>query len=295
MKFGFHTISLLLHDEASAARELTKIGFQCVAVRPRMSGLDPSHARFVEQVMRFSAAVARLKLEVVYDIDAQYLHDPRQEHGPMLAADDAGEADEAEAWIAKWIDIVAEHQTNPELDQTDHQLGSLITFASGRPSRIAADTEFFVPSAADEAHLERLAARLDKLVERAKAANVRLAIRPVSQHTVATVAQFERLRQWLGDRDSLFLAADVGEMLLGGEFPVGDRLARNTESLACVYLCEPDTGRVRDRRVGTGDVDLSRVVDSLKRMGFRGPAIFRVQGHSEIGLQIAQEAWEFLA
>ncbi len=77
-------------------------------------------------------------------------------------------------------------------------------------------------------------------------------------------------------------------------FPSEIRLARNLEDVACVYLCEPGMTRSHDRRVGQGDVDLSRVVQSLERHGYRGRAIVRVQGHSELGFTLAAEAFEFL-
>ena len=182
MKLGFHTISLLLHDEVTAARELTKIGYQSLAVRPRLGGLDPNDDRFVQRMMRASDAFARLKQEVVYDLDAQYLSDPLQQQGPMLAADDPDEADEAEAWIEKWIDIVAEHQVTPAVTPAGDQPGSLLTFASGRASR-AAESAFAVSSVSDEMHLERLASRLNRLAVRAVEANVRLALRPAAKHT----------------------------------------------------------------------------------------------------------------
>ena len=86
------------------------------------------------------------------------------------------------------------------------------------------------------------------------------------------------------------LAADVGEMLLGGEFPIGARLARLKHHLTCVYLCEPDLERGCEQRFGHGDIDLRRVWEVMTESGFAGPAIFRACGNGRMGLVLAQEA-----
>ena len=91
---------------------------------------------------------------------------------------------------------------------------------------------------------------------------------------------------------ALGLAADVGEMLLGGEFPIGARLARLQHRLTCVYLCEPDLERGCDQRFGHGDIDLGRVWEVMTESGFAGPAIFRALGHGRQGLDVAREAME---
>ena len=270
MILGFHTISLLLHDEFTTSSELAAMGYQCVAVRPRRGGLDPNDDRFHENLLRFAQHARSVKLTVVIDTEGEFVHDPKISRGPALASEDPDEASAAQQWIQDWIDVADD-------------LGcKLISFSSGKNTQ----------PQVDESNLERLAERIEALVTRA--GDVKLALRPAAGDVIATVAQFERLKQWLGDTTQLWVAADVGEMLVGGEFPVGDRLARNLDDLACVYLCEPGMNRSHDRRVGHGDVDLSRVVHSLERHGYRGPAIVRVQGHSELGLAVAAEALAFL-
>lgn len=270
MILGFHTISLLLHDEYTTSSELAKLGYGCVAVRPRRGGLDPNDERFTANVLRFGQQTRAAGLSIVFDTEGEFVHDPRQRRGPALGSENAEEAAAAEESIRRWIEIAP-----------DAGCG-LVTFSSGVKGR----------EPQEDLSLERLATRIESLV--ASAGEIKLGLRPAAGDLIATVAQFERLKQWLGGETALGVAADVGEMLVGGEFPVGDRLARNLDDLACVYLREPGSHRAHDRRVGHGDIDLSRVVRSLERHGYRGPAIVRVQGHSELGLTIASEALEFL-
>ena len=138
--------------------------------------------------------------------------------------------------------------------------------------------------------MERLAGQLTKLVQEADKHSVELALRPRSGDAIATVAHYERLAQWMVDFDRLRLAADVGEMLAGVELPLADRLARNRDSLACVYLCDRKAGQKGDQRIGHGDVALARILESLKQHEFTGPAVVRVEGFSDLGLETAREA-----
>lgn len=270
---GFHVGALLLHDQVAAIAPIVAMGYRCVALRPRIGNLDPTDTRFGERIIRAADAIGRSGITAVIDTDSLYLHDPLSMRGPCLASADAEQAALASEQVGRWIDIASE-------------IGApLVTLSSGR-----ADDPI-----ADEAVLERLSARLNELADLASRQNVTLALRPRCGDAIATVAQFERLGQWLGEPDRVGLAADVGEMLLGHEIPVGDRLARNMDALACVYLCDHRSGTTGDQRIGQGDVALSRIVARLATEGYRGPAIIRVDGHSELGYQTATESISIFA
>ncbi len=265
---GFHVGALLLHDQIEAIANVAEMGYRCVALRPRVGQLDPNDARFGEQVLRAAEMLRRTDMSCVLDIESFFLHDRQSVRGPALASADRKEADLAEAMIDRWIDLAAE-------------IGAeTITFSSGAVGS----------SLGDEAVLEMLSARLDTLTEKSSQKDVRLALHPRSGDAVATVAQFERLRQWLGDPERLGLAADIVEMLLGHEFPIGDRLERNMETLVCVYLADHRAGITGDQRIGHGDVAVSRIVSSLAAQEFQGPAIVRVDRHSELGFETAAES-----
>jgi sugar phosphate isomerase/epimerase len=267
---GYHTAGLLLHDICVAVDELAHIGYGCVAIRPHGGTFNPRSPGFSQQILRLADAISRAEIKSVLDIDAPFLHDPLAAVGPSLVAADDDECDAARRWIEQWVDVAIE-------------LGSdLITFCSG-----IADQSGFEK---DEQNLERLAGQLNRLTEQTIDRNVRLAVRPKHGNAIATVAQFERLGQWLADPANLFLAADVGEMLMGHELPVVDRLARNHDVLACVYLCDRRAGQVGDQQIGHGDVALGRILHSLALQEYQGAAIVRVEGYSELGFTPAREA-----
>ena len=267
---GYHTAGLLLHDICVAVGELAHMGYSCVAIRPHGGSFNPQSPSFSQQILRLADAISRAQVKSVLDIDAPFLHDPLTAGGPSLVAVDDDQCEAARRWVEQWVDAAKE-------------LGSgLITFSSG-----IADPSGFER---DEQNLERLAFQLNRLIDQTRDQEVRLAIRPRSGHAIATVAQFERLGQWLADPGNLFLAADVGEMLIGGELPVVDRLARNRDALACVYLCDRRAGQAGDQRIGHGHVALTRILRSLAEQEYQGAAIVRVEGYSELGFTAAREA-----
>ncbi len=293
---GFHVGGLLLHRQSDAVVQVASLGYRCVAIRPRPESLDPRDPQFGQQMVRMAAAIGQADVSIVIDTDAQFMHDPMTPQLPSLAAAAPLEAEWAVQWIRRWIDVAAElgaamitlstGRSGPQESGPQESAPGQSGGGTSGPGQSGGDPE----SGAAEETLERLSSRLDGLLLAAAQNKVVLALRPRSGDAIATVAQFERLAQWLDQPDRLLLAADVGEMLLGHEFPVADRLARNIDNLGCVYICDHLPGTVGDSRIGHGHVAVSRIASTLAAMGFAGPAIVRVDGHSELGLQLAVES-----
>ncbi|MCO8125045.1 sugar phosphate isomerase/epimerase [Stieleria sp. TO1_6] len=260
--------------------KLSALGFSAVALRPRRGAWDIESPWFQSASAAIAAAAAEHEMALVIDLDAPFFDDPDCREPFSLASLDDRQRDQAIARVEQWI-----RQTAP-------MCPAAVTFSSGRVR--AAGHGDQDPDSHGEETLERLAAAISPLAQLASTLNVAAAIRPVAGHAIATVAQFERFGQWLGSDTSLGLAADVGEMLLGGEFPIGARLARLQHRLTCVYLCEPDLERGCDQRFGHGDIDLRRVWEVMTQSGFGGPAIFRACGHGRFGMALAAEALALL-
>lgn len=268
---GYHTAGLLQHDLSEAIEALAALGFRAVAVRPQHGRLAQSDPWFGQQILRLADATSRHDLQLVLDLDTRFLHDAWKSRGPALASAQSSETRIAREWIETWLKIAAESKA------------CLVTFASGQSSQIA--------NANTESTLTRLASELDHLVNVAAELGVALALRPRSGDAVATVAQWERLQQWLKG-DGLGLAADIGEMLRGHELPLADRLERNRDALSCVYLCDRRAGQTEDQPIGTGDVAHDRLIAGLIGINFQGPAIIRIEGHSHHGLRLAEQGMQ---
>lgn len=269
---GFHTSSLEFHAPAALVVELAALGFGTVAIRPCRGRMDLATTWYDTLITEIAAAANDNGIRIVIDLDAPFYDDPHSATPFALASCDADRSAAAVRKIEDWIERSVDLRP------------LTITFSTGRtgpPDAI---------SIGDEQVLERIASRVTPLCQRASDAGITLSLRPAADHAIATVAHFERFGQWIDSDLTLGLAADVGEMLLGGEFPIGARLARLEHRLSCVYLCEPDLERGCDQRFGCGDIDLGRVWNVMTQSGFSGPGIFRACGHGRLGLDLAKEA-----
>lgn len=265
---GFHTASLLQHDLFGSIEELAALGYRAVAVRPQHGRLSRSDPWFGQQLLRLADVIARHELQLIIDLDTNFLHTAWKRRGPALSSCETQEARTARDWIETWLEIAAEAKA------------SVVTFASGENAQNTAT--------ATEASLTKLASELDYLVHVASDIGISLALRPRYGDLVATVAQWERLQHWL-KTEGLGLAADIGEMLQGHEIPLAARLERHQDDLTCIYLCDRRAGQQEDQPIGSGDVAHERLLSALSKYDFPGPAIVRIEGHSHLGLQLAEQ------
>lgn len=273
---GFHCSSLEFHDVLGLIPKLSQMGFAAVAIQPRRGGWDFDAPWFDDYSASIAAVAAEHAVRIVVDLDGPFYNDIEHSESGSLAGAAAGDSGRTRQRLERQIRLAA--AVCPQV----------ITFSSGPTVH---DSVSVSPAASDEAALEALAGAIEPLAKLAKSWGIALALRPVSGHAISTVAHFERFGQWLDADTSLGLAADVGEMLLGHEFPIGTRLARLQHRLTCVYLCEPDVERGCDQRFGHGDIDLGRVWEVIRESGFSGPAVFRACGHGRLGLSLARHAW----
>ncbi len=274
MIIGYHTAGLLLHDERTAIEELSRIGYRCVAIRPRRGTFDPLAADFSTQIVKVVAAVKSTGVSVVLDANSPFLHDIDRADMPSLASRDAGQRSQAVRWLRRLIDVAGE-------------IGECEIVFSVTPCPV-------VPVSETAESLDRLAEQLVPVLEYAQKHDITMSLRPANGTLIANLAQYERFMQWLHADHPLKLAADVGEMLSSGELPLADRLSRGADMLRCVLLCDLHHGAAGDCRIGHGDVNLSRIMTSLAEQSFSGKAIVRVQGHEKHGFFVAKEAFKIL-
>ncbi|QDT09104.1 TIM barrel protein [Planctomycetes bacterium K23_9] len=290
MSLGFHTVSLLLHDETTAVKELAAMGYTSVAIRPRLSGLNPYAKHVVESMQCFGDAAKRLDVQVVLETQAPFLCDA------SLASADIGESAKAKAWIDICMQVARDYISDDVILVIESGKSNTSADTGGLSKDAGTGIELAGGKSADEEPLERLAFQIDTLLRQADSRGLRLAIRPRTGNVIAKVTHFQRLCQWLGGPHRLYLAADTAQMMIGGEFPIGERLALNASELACVFLTDPETTSVASRNAASvsdlpGRVDLSRVVQSIRRQEILVPMIVQIDGQSERGLEIAREAW----
>ncbi|MEO9594209.1 sugar phosphate isomerase/epimerase family protein [Rhodopirellula bahusiensis] len=298
---GYHTGGLLLHDPISAIEPLASMGYRCVTVRPRRGILsweqgpagdwwlrNPTIGTEADSWDRFLDEARLHRCQVVIDTESPFVLDREKAAMPSLADPDEDLVQATIDWCEHWIRMA------------ERRPGTMLTLGSGVWPR-----DEFSPGLS-ESDLERLAARLESLVSYAEKRGVPIALRPATGQAISSVAEFERMCQWLSPSVDLGLAADLGEMVSAGEMPLGARLQRNAERLKLVYLCDHrwpgqpprdlplgTVGR-DDAPIGTGELTLRRVTETLGKMGFTGPVIARVEGHCEQGLRIPRLGMQHL-
>ena len=269
MRWGFHLSSLPDHDWQSIALPLLNMGYRGVTIRANADWFcdDERVSKLLSERLLHLRSIG---LEVTLDADGRFLVDPWHAAVPRLARPEESSA--RETLLHQLLDIAG---------RTDC---SLITFSVGDASsdELAEET------------IKRLAEAIARLIEHAERVGVTMAIKPVIGSAIETASHFHRLREWLPrsmlDTHALGWAADIGVMARRGELPIGDRLARDRETLACVYLSDIGAGEYGDCRFGCGELAVSRIVRSLEEWGYRAPLVLRCEGHSLAGLEIAKEA-----
>jgi len=273
MRYGFHLASLPHHEIDSIAGPLYQLGYRAVVIRARARWL----AQDACDAAAFIASLDVLRaagLEVVIDADGKFLIDPWQLTAPRLA--NAGECARREAMLSQYIDFAKRIDC------------SLITFSVGHGDEFEEVEQL----------LKRIATPIARLLDHAITNEVTLAIKPELDSVIETASHFHRLLQWLpghaAGNSNLGWAADIALMARRGELPIGDRLARDADRLKCVYLSDISAGAHGDYRFGSGDLAITRIVQSLHAMGYDGPLIVRCEGHGDAGLQLAKEAIELI-
>lgn len=276
VKPGFHAGGLLHHDTPTAITELAHLGFGVVAISPSASTLHPSRDDFAKRWSAILTAAVRQHVSLVIDLDAPFVHDPYRRDGPMVASEQDEESCLAQDWIAQWVEIA---------DRAGRCVAA-VTFATGSIGSSQEETK--------DGELEFVGRRLAALGDRVAGSSTPMAIRPVAGHAIETVSDWLALANVGPESPPMGLAADVGEMISGGEIPIVDRMLSAGDDLAIVYICDRSgthgQGLEFDRPIGSGEVSLERIVRSLGRGGYAGPAIYRVAGHADDGLRNAQMA-----
>ena len=186
---GFHCSSLDFHDPAELIPELAALGFGAMAIRPRRGAWSRDPQSMEHLLSEIGCVAKEHGIAIVLDLDAPFWDDVHRPDPFSLASEDATEREAAQRALAGWIEASAP------------LCPIAITFSTGRVHRKrefnahAAHETPGIHHAADsgrEQVLERLVSGIEPLSQLATSAGVRLALRPVGEHAISTVAHFER-------------------------------------------------------------------------------------------------------
>lgn len=268
MLLGYNTNGLQNHRLDDALRLLADHGYEAVALTLDVQHLDPYRAT-AKEVSETGSLLAELGLLPVIETGARFLLDPGHKHEPTLMAREQGARDRRLDFYRRATAI-------------GRDLGArVLSFWAG------VDPE---PGPGSVAWLDEGVERTCSLV---REAGLTPALEPEPGMAVETVAQFQALRERLGEAGPA-LCLDVGHLYVTGEGEPQDLIPPVAGHLAQVHLEDIRRGVHEHLVPGQGEVDFGEVRQALTASGYQGPVCFELSRQSHMApqaLKICQVAW----
>jgi sugar phosphate isomerase/epimerase len=266
--FYYNTNGFAFHRLEDAARILSDLGYDGIALTPDVHHLDPSRAS-ADDVHAFRALLEELDLRVVIETGARFVLDPRRKHRPSLL-DEPPEAARRLAFLELCVDLARD-------------LGApVVTVWSGSGDDLAPD-----------AAMERLAAGLGRLCAYAEEQGVRIGFEPEPGMAVEEARQWPALRDAVG-HPALGLTLDVGHCVATRECDPADAIRAHADDLLVLQLDDHRPGAHEHLAFGEGVVDFEAVGRAVRDAGFDGPLEVELSRHAATAPATAAAALAFL-
>lgn len=268
--YGTNGLTDLRLDDALSL--LADLGYEGVGLTLDHMHLDPMAPELASRTAKVARRLGELGLGVTVETGARYVLDPRRKHGPtLLDADPDARARRSELLVTA-VRVAAD-------------LGAhAVHCFSG-----------ITPEGTDDfAAWKRLGESLAPVLEAAERAGVPLAIEPEPGHLLATIADFHRLRDQLGDPQPLGLTLDIGHcQCLEPASPV-ECVRAVAPWLRHVQIEDMRRGVHEHLPFGDGEIDFPPVLEALGATGYQGLAVVELPRHSHAGPEQARRSIEFL-
>ena len=254
VRLGYNSNGFTSHRLEEAIEWLGHMGYRSVAITPDVGHLDPLFTG-PDGLYVYGQLARAVGLTVVLETGARFLLDPRRKHRPNLL--------EADPSYERRADFLR------QMMEWCEPLGcDLVSFWSGA-----------VPEGTTQAEAEdRLVERLGGLLDEAESKGVRLALEPEPGHLIATVADWARIKEQLGDR--LGMSLDVGHLLVADEGSLESVVGPHRASVWNVQLDDMRRGVHEHLVPGEGDVDWQEVRAFLATLPEDTPACFELSRDS---------------
>jgi L-ribulose-5-phosphate 3-epimerase len=265
-RFGYNTNGFAHHRLDDALHVIAELGYRAVALTPDANHLPPDHTTDAELRMT-RALLERLGLAVVIETGARYVLDPRRKHRPTLVDADAADRARRLDFLERCARIAVE-------------LGAdTISLWSGVPQ----------PEVAPDDAWRFVADGVSRLHERITPLDIRIAFEPEPGMLVASLADWERLRDATSIPD-LGLALDVGHVPCTERISAGDAIRRYGPALRTVHLDDTKGGVHEHLQIGDGELDWPDILRALDEVRFTGIASVELSRHSHAAPEAARTA-----
>jgi L-ribulose-5-phosphate 3-epimerase len=265
-RFGYNTNGFAHHRLDDALHVIAELGYRAVALTPDANHLPPDHTTDAELRMT-RALLERLGLAVVIETGARYVLDPRRKHRPTLVDADAADRARRLDFLERCARIAVE-------------LGAdTISLWSGVPQ----------PEVAPDDAWRFVADGVSRLHERIAPLDIRIAFEPEPGMLVASLADWERLRDATSIPD-LGLALDVSHVPCTERISAGDAIRRYGPALRTVHLDDTKGGVHEHLQIGDGELDWPDILRALDEVRFSGIASVELSRHSHAAPEAARTA-----
>jgi sugar phosphate isomerase/epimerase len=265
---GYNTNGFSSHALSDALAVIAGIGYKSVGLTLDHHALNPLRADTAIEAARYRDLLSELGLIAVVETGARYVLDPWHKHQPTLLDDHPNARALREDFLERAIDIAAEIGA------------SVVSLWSGT-----------APKATEPEVLEwRLQGALERLSERATAQGVVLALEPEPGMYVATMTDYAQVRAHL---PALKLTLDVGHAHLTEDAGAVATIRGFAPDIANVHLEGMRRPHHDHLPPWEGDLDVAAVLETLREVGYQGPATFELSRHSHDAVETARRAFEF--
>ncbi|MFD9796024.1 sugar phosphate isomerase/epimerase family protein [Streptomyces sp. NPDC059070] len=268
--YGTNGLTDLRLDDALAL--LADLGYQGVGLTLDHMHLDPLAPGLAERTRRVARRLGELGLGVTVETGARYVLDPRRKHGPTLLDPDPDDRARRTALLVTAVQVAA-----------DLGAHAVHCFSGITPDGTGEDTAW-----------KLLGESLAPVLDAAEAAGVPLAIEPEPGHLLATLADFHRLREQLGDPGPLGLTLDLGHCQCLEPEPPAACVRAAAPWLRHVQIEDMRRGVHEHLPFGDGEMDFPPLLDALSATGYTGLTVVELPRHSHAGPEQARRSMEFL-
>jgi sugar phosphate isomerase/epimerase len=130
----------------------------------------------------------------------------------------------------------------------------------------------------------------DRVLAHAERRGITLAFEPEPGMLVETLADYELLRERLGDPPALGLTLDVGHIVCLEPMSVTECVRRGAETLAHVHIEDMRRGVHEHLMFGDGELDLEESLRVLSEIGYQGLVAVELSRHAHMAHQAVPAA-----
>jgi sugar phosphate isomerase/epimerase len=272
MRLGYNTNGLAHHSLPAAIELLADIGYESVAITLDHACLNPYGENFNRELRETAALLSKHRMHSVIETGARYLLDPREKHEPtLITAEEAGRL--------RRIDFLKRSIDAAEALGSDcvSLWSGVLRHSAGRPQA-----------------LSDLGSGLSRVLQYAEQRGVNLGFEPEPGMLIATMADFDELRQRV-ESPRLKLTLDVGHLHCLGETPIAEVIRTWRDLLVNVHIEDMRAGVHEHLMFGEGEMDFPPIIAALAEVGYDGGVHVELSRHSHEGPRAAKRAFEFLS